>query len=291
MATDTDLPYTNTDLHSLVINELTKVQYDELAAQGNINENELYIVTDAETAIIIEKEGGALVGDGTSGNPLDISKEFKTQLSGNIEALNKEIEDRTAADATLQTNINSEAETRANRDTELQGAIESEVETRESEIARVEDIVAEEDEKLQQSITTEVNTRKSEITRVEGLISSEAATRYSEDTNLTNLINSKTAELESTKQDNLIAGDNIAITGTTISATYTAGDGIDITDGVISNTRVSAEWGNIIGDITTQADLQEELSKKQDNLTAGTHMEITNNTISTVATQVIRRKW
>lgn len=278
------------DLHSLVINELTKAQYDELAAQGLISENELYIVTDAETAITI-KEGGALIGDGTSANPLDISEEFKSQLSGNIEQLAQEIQDRQSADEQLQQNIDSEAETRANKDTELQGAIESEVETRESEIARVEGIVAEEDEKLQQSITTETNTRKSEITRVEGLISSEAATRRSEDTNLTNLINSKTAELENTKQDNLIAGDNIAITGTTISATYTAGDGIDITDGVISNTRVSAEWGNIIGDITTQADLQEELSKKQDNLTAGTNIEIADNTVSTIATQVIRRKW
>lgn len=122
MATDTDLPYTNTDLHSLVINELTKAKYKELDTQGLINENELYIVTDAETAITI-KEGGALSGDGTSDKPLDISDEFKTQLSGNIEALNKEIEDRTAADATLQTNINSEAETRQSEITRVEGLI------------------------------------------------------------------------------------------------------------------------------------------------------------------------
>lgn len=188
----------DTDLHSLVINELTKAKYKELDTQGLINENELYIVTDADTAITI-KEGGALSGDGTSDNPLDISDEFKSQLSGNIEALNKEIEDRTAADATLQTNINSEAETRANKDTELQGAIESEVET-----------------------------RQSEITRVEGLITTEANTRAEGYENLTELVNTEVQNLKDTKQD---------------------------------------------------------------NLTAGTNMEITNNTISTVATQVIRRKW
>lgn len=189
----------DTDLHSLVINELTKAKYKELDTQGLINENELYIVTDAKTAVIVNKDSGALVGDGTSDDPLDISDEFKTQLSGNIEALNKEIEDRTAADATLQTNINSEAETRANKDTELQGAIESEVET-----------------------------RQSEITRVEGLITTEANTRAEGYENLTELVNTEVQNLKDTKQD---------------------------------------------------------------NLTAGTNMEITNNTISTVATQVIRRKW
>lgn len=68
-----------------------------------------------------------------------------------------------------------------------------------------------------------------------------------------------------TKQNILTAGTNITISGSTISAkdtTYTAGDGIDITDGVISNTRVSAEWGNVTGDITEQEDLQNALSAK-----------------------------
>lgn len=182
---------TDTNLHSLVINELTKVQYDKLDAQGLINENELYIVTDADTAIII-KEGGALVGDGTSGDPLDISDEFKSKLYGNIEGLNKEIEDRTAADDTLQTNINSEEQTRANKDTELQGAIESEVET-----------------------------RQSEITRVEGLITTEANTRAEGDENLTELVNTKVQNLKDTKQDNLTAGTNIEIVDNTVSTIAT----------------------------------------------------------------------
>ena len=36
---------------------------------------------------------------------------------------------------------------------------------------------------------------------------------------------------------------------------------------------------------------QEALDLKQNVLTAGTNMEITNNTINTTATQIIRRKW
>ena len=70
-----------------------------------------------------------------------------------------------------------------------------------------------------------------------------------------------TEELEG-KQDNLTAGENIQIENNVISATdttYTAGDGISIENGVISNTRISAEWGNITGDIDDQLDLKEEL--------------------------------
>lgn len=40
-------------------------------------------------------------------------------------------------------------------------------------------------------------------------------------------------------------------------AKYIAGAGIDITDNVVTNTRVSAEWGNIEGDIEDQGDLIE----------------------------------
>lgn len=92
----------------------------------------------------------------------------------------------------------------------------------------------------------------------------------------------------------------------------TAGEGIDITNNVISNTRTSAEWGNIIGDITDQEDLQlaledkadiddiptavseldndmnylvpEDIEGKQDVLTAGTGIDITNNVISNTQT-------
>ena len=85
-----------------------------------------------------------------------------------------------------------------------------------------------------------------------------------------------------TKQNTLTAGNNITISGNTISATdttYTAGTGIDITNGVISNTQTSAEWGNIEGDILEQTDLIGFLDTKQDLMTsenAGNNIEIAN---------------
>lgn len=185
----------DTDLHSLVINELTKGKYDELAAQGLINENELYIVTDAETAVKV-KEGGALSGDGTSANPLDISEEFKTQLSGDLEEITnkitQEVSDRQSADEQLQQNIDSEAQARQ-----------------------------EEDTKLQQAITSEENTRESEIARVEGLITTEANTRAEGDENLTELVNTEVQNLKDTKQDNLTPGTNIKIENNTVSTIAT----------------------------------------------------------------------
>lgn len=90
------------------------------------------------------------------------------------------------------------------------------------------------------------------------------------------------------KQDTLTAGTNITITGTTISAkdtTYTAGDGISITDGVISNTRVSAEWGNVTGDITAQEDLQNALALKANQSTTYTKTEV-DNKVKTVDDKV-----
>ena len=243
----------DTDLHSLVINELTKAQYDELAAQGLINENELYIVTDAETAITI-KEGGALSGDGTSANPLDISEEFKTQLSGDLEEITnkitQEVSDRQSADEGLQQNINSETQTRQEEDTKLQQAITSEENTRKSEIARVEKSLSDKATELSNTITTEstrleglvtaeteartakdteiasnlsqeISQRKSEITRVEGLITTEANTRAEEDEKLTELVNTEVQNLKNTKQDNLSAGTNIEIVDNTVSTIAT----------------------------------------------------------------------
>lgn len=113
-------------------------------------------------------------------------------------------------------------------------------------------------------------------------------------------------EIDTLKQNKLVAGTGIEITE----------------DNVINNTQTSAEWGNIEGDISSQTDLQnlfdtkvdkvegkslisdteiERLSNvtnyddtnilielsdlqmsKQDKLTAGTNISITDNTISTI---------
>ena len=126
------------------------------------------------------------------------------------------------------------------------------------------------------------------------------------DTEVKNLID--------TKQDLLTAGENVNIvyneeTGLTIISSidtntiYTAGEGISIDDNnVITNTREELNWGNITGDITQQEDLKEvlnekvnteifneELNKKQNALTAGEGVEITDGTIS--GTVITFRDW
>jgi len=48
------------------------------------------------------------------------------------------------------------------------------------------------------------------------------------------------------------------------NTTYIAGDGISIENNVVSNTNISAIWGNIDGDITTQTDLKTSMDLKAD---------------------------
>ena len=91
------------------------------------------------------------------------------------------------------------------------------------------------------------------------------------------------------KQDALTAGENVNIDEnnviSAVDTTYTAGDWISIdSNNVISNTRVSAEWWNIVWDITAQTDLQQSLWEKQDVLTAWENIDITNNVISATDT-------
>lgn len=70
-----------------------------------------------------------------------------------------------------------------------------------------------------------------------------------------------------------------------------AGDGISITGSganvLISNTNLSAEWGNIQGDITDQNDLMQKFATKQNNLTAGDGIKIQNDEISTESLMIL----
>ena len=81
--------------------------------------------------------------------------------------------------------------------------------------------------------------------------------------------------------------------------TYTAGSGISIDENnVISNTRVSAEWGNISGNIEDQTDLQNIvndlealINEKQGNLEAGDNITIENGVISAEKTKITFKDW
>ena len=61
---------------------------------------------------------------------------------------------------------------------------------------------------------------------------------------------------------------------------YTLGDGLTFDNGQIKCTRTTAAWGNITGTLSNQTDLQNALDSKQNTLTAGQNIDITDNIIS-----------
>ena len=83
-------------LTQLIINELTKAQYEALG--DNVNEDEIYVITDDE--VEIKSDGETIVGKGTKADPLAISPEF-------IEKVDTEISDRQNAISSLEQSINN----------------------------------------------------------------------------------------------------------------------------------------------------------------------------------------
>ena len=79
----------DTNLEKLIINKnLTKEQFEQAIADGSISENDLSLVDDEDTSIIIDAE----MSD-TSENPVQnkIVKSYVDGLVGNIEALLSEV--------------------------------------------------------------------------------------------------------------------------------------------------------------------------------------------------------
>ena len=74
---------------------------------------------------------------------------------------------------------------------------------------------------------------------------------------------------------------DIQVNGTSVG-TFTANQSGNTTANIVVPD--SATWGNITGDISDQSDLQNALNDKQDVLTAGTGIDITNNVISNTQT-------
>lgn len=73
----------------------------------------------------------------------------------------------------------------------------------------------------------------------------------------------------------------IQVNGTSVG-TFTANQSGNTTANIVVPD--SATWGNITGNISNQTDLQNALNDKQDVLTAGTGIDITNNVISNTQT-------
>lgn len=74
---------------------------------------------------------------------------------------------------------------------------------------------------------------------------------------------------------------DIQVNGTSVG-TFTANQSGNTTANIVVPD--SATWGNITGNISNQTDLQNALNDKQDVLTAGTGINITNNVISNTQT-------
>jgi len=105
-------------------------------------------------------------------------------------------------------------------------------------------------------------------THTSNLINDGAGDVDSEGNPITYVLSDEFTDIINTKQD-ILTNDN-------------AGTGIEITtdsegNTIISNTNVSAEWGNIQGDIEDQLDLIQRLSGKQDELVSGSNIDISNN--------------
>lgn len=91
-------------LTQLIINELTKAQFDALGS--NVNEDEIYILTDDEVESL--SDGVTIVGDGTSAAPFAIAPEF-------VDKVNTEIADRTEAITELQEAIQDLEDTKVEK--------------------------------------------------------------------------------------------------------------------------------------------------------------------------------
>ena len=226
-----------------------------------------------------------------------------TALGGRIDTVANNLATETAAreqaDTTLQNNITAEATARANADTALNTAITSEVTARQTADAGlqsqidaitassdVKDIVGTKAELNNYDTSTLGNNDIIKVLQDESESNATTYYRWNATTQQFTLIGeegpyytkSQADTLLNAKQNTLTAGSNVQIVNDTISATdttYTAGTGL-----ALNGTQFSVDTTTI----ATQSDLTTGLATKQDTLTAGTNIQITNNTISATDT-------
>lgn len=186
-----------------------------------------------------------------------------TQLQNNITA--------------VQNSVTAETTARENADTSLQGQIDAITAS-----SDVKDIVGTHAELENYDTSTLGNNDIIKVLQDETQGGATTYYRWNATTQTFSLIGeegpyytkSQTDTLLNAKQDDLTAGSNITISGSTISATdttYTAGNGLTLT-----GTAFSAD--------TTVLATQSDLSGKQNTLTAGNNIQITGDTISATDT-------
>lgn len=203
---------------------------------------------------------------------------LQTSIGTLTQNLATETTNRTNADTQLQNNITAvqnsvtaEATARANADTSLQGQIDAITAS-----SDVKDIVGTHAALESYDTSTLGNNDIIKVLQDETQGGATTYYRWNATTQTFSLIGeegpyytkSQTDTLLNAKQDDLTAGANISISGSTISATdttYTAGNGLTLT-----GTAFSAD--------TTVLATQTDLSGKQDTLVSGTSIKTINNT-------------
>lgn len=93
----------DTKLSQLIINELTKAQFEALGA--NVNEDEIYVITDDE--VEIKTDGVTIVGKGTTTEPLSLSPDFSVATDEDLEALAENLQSQITANQTSIQNLNN----------------------------------------------------------------------------------------------------------------------------------------------------------------------------------------
>ena len=219
---------------------------------------------DTNTADIASEEASRIAADGVLQTNIDSEESARISADNTLQSnIDSEAATRLANDNTLQANIDTEEASRISADTTLQSNIDSEASTR-----------ATADTTLQSNIDSEETARASADTTLQANIDSEATARASADTAeaATRLANDNTlqANIDSEASTRATADTNLQSNIDAEAATRLANDN------TLQSNIDSEAATRLANDNTLQ-------SEKQDNLTAGTGIDLTANTVTNTA--------
>jgi hypothetical protein len=284
--------YDDVKISGLIINNLTQAKYDELLAAGKIDPNQIYCTEQGDYTT--NEDFNSAIGtinesiEGLQTNKADKSDTYtKAEVDAKVSSVYRFVGsvatvDALPTDATVGDTYNVEADG-------SNYAWDGENWDKLSETVDLTPYLTKEEAGSTYETIENANLHKNNTSNPHQVTKAQVGLGNVDNTSdLEKPVSNLQQAALDLKQNVLVQGENITITGNTISAkdtTYTAGDGIDITNGIISNTRVSAEWGNVTGDITAQEDLQSALNLKADKSDTYTKSEV-DGAIKTVDDKV-----